>query len=339
MHSKALGKNATNPSNFTGKCTEAEKGVAPLSYICVDPNTGEIKVTSKFKHSYGESLRIKVYAIDSGSPRRYTERIFSINIRDPCRAAKNRYQDLSTNCMGANSQYMSARMTGRVVFYDKVGDRVVRLHVDRRLMQFPVDALYTVFTLRQLISQEPTRQYGKKASVVFNNTAYKLQNISIVQLPLKLSFDGVLGAELTATSYLDSSVLPKTTAIPATSTISPVLTNATTATNISAPMASNTTTVPLVDSFTTPGVRKRRQILSSNLVKEQSVISTPAAVNITLVGSSIRLYVQSLKSTCGSTECVKRYQSWVSEAKNTGLSACNEDPLFTHQYFKICLSK
>ena len=268
MHSKLLDRNLTESTQFTGrKCTEVTK-VAPLSYICVDPSTGKIKATSEFKYSFGEKLTVKVFVIDSGSPRQYSTRVFEITTKDLCKSAKTRYSTLTTTCMVGN-KYVSAGVSGTILKFAKTDDRVVRIGIDRKIVQFPIGTSSTLFTLRQVVAYGTPRKYGKEKSVFYNNTAIEAQKVSYVQLALELSFHGAVEAELSAVSLVNNS----------------------------------------------------------------------KTVRITLQHSGIRLFVHSLKRTCGSTSCVKSYQSWVTEAKKLSATACLSDPMFVHQYFKICLGK
>ena len=206
VYSKVLGRSATESSMFTGRtCAEASKGIAPLSYICVDPNTGEIKVTSEFKYIFGEKLTVKVYAIDSGIPRQHTTRVFEISIKDPCEIASARYRTLSASCMNGSNIYVTGRTAGNNLTFTSSHDRVVRIGINRTLVTFPQDARYTVFTLRQMIPVGTSLRYGNQSSVLYNNTVYNSQKASYIQLPLELSFHGIGQAELSATSHISGS--------------------------------------------------------------------------------------------------------------------------------------
>ena len=270
VHSKILRKNVSETNGFAGRdCAEAEKVAAPLSYICVDPNTGEIKATSEFKYMPGETLTVKVYAIDRGDPRQYSTLVFEININDSCKRAQAKYKHLSTSCMGKKDRYIVAYRNGSTVLYLRNGDRVVRIGINRNEIKFPTDTELVRFTLKQVLNRG-TRKYGRQVSVVYNNTAHNLQNKSDVQLPLVLSFDGSFAVELFAESYYRNST---------------------------------------------------------------------ALASYTLDGSGIRLYVHSFEETCGSTECVTMYKSWVDDSQNCRLDASKADPLYVHQYYRICLGK
>lgn len=272
IHSKLLGRNMTESTQFKGRgCTDVSK-VAPLSYICVDPRTGEVKVTSEFNYAFGEKLRVKVYAIDSGSPRRYSTRVFEITIYDPCKSAKTRYTTLTNTCMSGN-RYVTAYVAGFNLIFPKTDDRAVLLGIDSKRVEFITGTDYTIYTLRQVVASGTPRKYGKEASVVYNNTAVKIQKLSYVHLPLELSFHGAVEVELFANSFIQGS-------------------------------------------------------------------GTITQYQIKLSHYGIRLYVHSFKRTCGSISCVKNYRSWVTEVKKISATAClPEDPMFVHQYFKICLGK
>ena len=271
IHSKMLERNVTESAGFAGReCAEAAKVAAPLNYICVDPNSGEVKATSGFKYMLRETLTVKVYAIDSGNPRQYSTHVFQISTYDPCKRAKTNYNRLSTSCMGTKNQYVTARKAESALLFSRSGDRVVRIGINRNIVRFPLDIDFTIFTLKQVLSPLNPRKYGRQVRAEYNNTAQDLHNKSDVQLPLVLSFDGAFEVELSAVSYSTAS----------TAVFSP-----------------------------------------------------------TLDSSGIRLYVHSFKATCGSTECVSVYRSWLDEARKSGLDSCKADPLLVHQYYKICLSK
>lgn len=312
VFSRALGKNATQTSGFPGRsCSEAGKNIAPLSYICVDHNTGEIKATSHFKHTYGESLSVGVGVVDNGSPRRISTKTFKISIKDPCKSVRLYYQNLTTTCTTTINRPMTSSENSEKIYYSKRGDSAVLLHVDTNIMRFPADTLHTIFTLRQVITRRANVTYGKQVAAVFNNTAFRLRNISQVRIPLNLSLQGAMGAELSAISYVKTSNLSRTTKLSPRPPSKPSLTSG----------------------------RDRRQTLVSDSVEAFAASESQTSAKITLQGSGLKLIVIELRKTCGSTECVKKYQTWVNESKRNGLKICSEDPSFVRHFFEICLRK
>ena len=322
VHSAVLKSNGTvQPQQYTGQsCIEMEKFQAPLNYICIVQSTGEIKTTSKFVHTFGEVLTVKAYVVDSGMPRRLGSTFFNITVYDPCERAKRHYATLSQSCVLGPGNILSTRSTGTKLEFNSVYfDRIVFLEVDTKQLTFPNDTLHTVFSIRQVTSFEPVYSYGDMVNVTLNNTALKTDRSTVFRLPLQLSLTNIKRVEVTATSYLKSISLgaTKATIVTTTATLPSALSTA----------SSNTTGAR---------ARKRRLALSGETVTSSTKFQQRS---LRLNGAGVRLYVQSLKDSCGSLHCVKLYRAWDSAVNESKMESCKADQLQLHHLYKICLSR
>ena len=101
IHSKLLGKNATTPDYIKSDCSCHVRGVCstPRNYLCIS-NTGDISISSAFKQEPGEVLSVMVMVSDSGNPKRYTYRLLTVTVFDPCGRTKDLYKRLNnTYCL------------------------------------------------------------------------------------------------------------------------------------------------------------------------------------------------------------------------------------------------
>eukprot|EP00794_Sanderia_malayensis_P014331 gene14331-15822_t len=298
-------------------CSDALKEPVPLNYLCVTPSTGDIKVTSKFSQTAGEVLVVNAFALDSGTPKRYSNKSFTVTIYDPCKSVKVLYTNItSQSCFGGKVRIVSPTTSGSApkmfISLSPLNlDYIVFLEVFPSAIAFPSNTLYAVFSIQVFTSIGELRVLGKMYNFTLarENTAAKSVKI-LVHVPVS----GYPGIEVSAVAVANSSQ--------------------------SLPTSPSPTLLA-----TTLGQKRRRRLVVGTMqnqtsqasqTSQTSQASTTKNASLSLTKDSVRIHGYAFNQICSNLQCVMAYIAWKKETQKPGLSICNSDPLHAEQYFKNC---
>lgn len=263
-------------------CVDGGKVLAPFNYICINRDTGAINITSQYVKQMQDVLTVRVYAVDSGKPRRIASQTITISFKDQCEKAVKSYLHLVKNCMNAALSPINSLATksfGKRLELNiptrSPPDRVVLLVLDLKYQLFPKGTLHTIFTLEALTSVEPVYVYGEKVQVMFNNSAHNITQSTIVMLPVRLSVAKVWRVVVSAISFVNTTTTATTAKAPTTTTTKRTPTTASTTTSKSNSSIVLTLPGPTTKSQTT------KLLTNATTTAKSTLYSTTRASNQT----------------------------------------------------------